>query len=124
MHRWDTESAYGEQVAFEPAVATELLTEWLRIAGDVVHTAAGTGGTIRFAATDADLDLTAALGERVSSAPSRVGGHRGPDAAGDGVRPVPGQHEPHRHSRTPGRGRHGAARRLAGAGAVLNPRRG
>ena len=70
MHRWDTESAYGEQVAFEPAVAAELLTEWLRIAGDVVHKAAGAGGTIRFAATDADVDLTAALGDRVSSAPS------------------------------------------------------
>lgn len=70
MHRWDTESAYGEQVAFEPAVATELLTEWLRIAGDVVHNSAGPEGSIRFAATDADLDLTAALGERLSSAPT------------------------------------------------------
>ncbi len=70
MHRWDAESAYGEQVAFEPAVAAELLTEWLRIAADVVHNQAGTVGTIRFAATDTDLDLTAALGDRVSSAPS------------------------------------------------------
>ncbi|MFN2462803.1 MAG: maleylpyruvate isomerase family mycothiol-dependent enzyme [Candidatus Dormibacteria bacterium] len=70
MHRWDVESAYGEQVAFEPAVAAELLTEWLRIAGGVVHNPAGTGGTIRFSATDADVDLTAALGERISSAPS------------------------------------------------------
>ncbi len=43
MHRWDIESAYGEQVAFEPTVATELLTEWLRIAGDVVHNQAGQG---------------------------------------------------------------------------------
>lgn len=74
MHRWDAESAYGEQVAFEPAVAVELLTEWLRIVGDVVHTTAGTGGTIRFAATDADVDLTATLGERVSSAPSSSAG--------------------------------------------------
>jgi hypothetical protein len=57
-HRWDTESAYGEQVAFEAAVAARLLAEWLRIAGDVVHNPAGTGGTIRFTATDADLDLT------------------------------------------------------------------
>jgi uncharacterized protein (TIGR03083 family) len=70
MHRWDTESAYGEQVAFAPAVAGELLTEWLRIAGDVVHNATGTAATIRFAATDADLDLTAALGDHVGSAPS------------------------------------------------------
>ncbi len=70
MHRWDTESAYGEQAAFEPPVAADLLTEWLRIAGAVVHRAAGTRGTIRFAATDADLDLTAALGDRLSSAAS------------------------------------------------------
>ncbi len=70
MHRWDTESAYGEQVAFEPSVAEDLLTEWLRIAGEVVHNQGGIGGTIRFAATDVALDLTATLGERVSSAPS------------------------------------------------------
>ena len=70
MHRWDAESAYGEQAAFEPEVATALLTEWLRIAGAVVHHQAGTSATIRFAATNTDLDLTAVLGERVRSAHS------------------------------------------------------
>jgi uncharacterized protein (TIGR03083 family) len=70
MHRWDAESAYGEAEPFEPAVAVELLTEWLHIAGSVVHNQAGTGGTIRFRATDADLDMTATLAERVCSARS------------------------------------------------------
>ena len=69
-HRWDVESAYGEQVAFEPAVAAELLTEWLRVAGRRALKQEGAPATVRFVAGDADLDLTATLGERLGSAPS------------------------------------------------------